>query len=265
MNERSKGTALVTGASSGIGLELARVFAQHGYDLVITARDEARLREVAHDLQTRHRVTVRVLAADLALHNAPQQIFEELQRDGIAVNVLVNNAGFATYGPFSQTDLDTELQLVQVNIAALTHLTKLFLPQMQQRRRGKVLNVASTAAFQPGPLMAVYYASKAYVLSFSQAIGEELRGSGVSVSCLCPGPTASSFQERAAMQKSKLMSGTMMDARTVALAGYRGLMRNQPVIIPGAHNKGFALLAKLLPGKAVLQIVKRAQEHREGS
>lgn len=265
MSLRHKGTALITGASSGIGLELARVFAQHGYDLVITARSESRLQEVASELQSKHKVAVRVLAADLTQPHAPQQIIDELQRDGITIDVLVNNAGFATYGLFSQTDRDMELQLLQVNITALTHLTKLFLPQMQQRRHGKILNVASTAAFQPGPLMAVYYASKAYVLSFSQAIGEELRGSGISVSCLCPGPTTSGFQERAAMQKSKLMSGTMMDARTVALEGYRGLIRKQPVIIPGAHNRGFVLLAKLLPGRTVLQIVKRAQEQRTES
>jgi short-subunit dehydrogenase len=260
MNGRHKGTVLVTGASSGIGLELARVLAQHGYDVVITARSEARLQQLSDELRIKYGVAGRVLVADLAQLDAPQQIFEELQRDGIAIDVLVNNAGFATYGSFSQTDIDAELQLLQVNIVALTHLTKLLLPPMIKRRRGKILNVASTAAFQPGPLMAAYYASKAYVLSFSQAIGEELRGSGVSVSCLCPGPTTSGFQERAAMQKSKLMSGTMMDARTVALVGYHGLMKKQPVIIPGAHNRGFALLSKLLPGKVVLQIVKRAQE-----
>jgi short-subunit dehydrogenase len=263
MKGKHKGTALVTGASSGIGLELARVFAKQGYGLVIAARDEARLREVANEIQTRYKVAVRVLAADLAQANAPQQIFDQLQHGGIAIDVLINNAGFGTYGAFSQTDLDTELQLLQVNIKALTHLTKLFLPQMVQRRCGKILNVASTAAFQPGPMMAVYYASKAYVLSFSQALGEELHGSGVSVSCLCPGPTTSGFQARAAMQKSKLMSGTMMGARAVALAGYRGLMRKQPVIIPGARNRGFALLSKFLPGKTVLQIIKRAQEQRE--
>src|SRR4028118_836546 len=212
MIQRHKGTALVTGASGGIGLELARVFAQNGYDLVITARSKERLHALSNELQAKHQVSVRVLVADLAEPKAPQQIFDELQRDGVTVDVLVNNAGFAAYGPFLQTALDAELQLLQVNVTALTHLTKLFLPQMLQRQRGKILNVASTAAFQPGPLMAVYYASKAYVLSFSQAVGEELRGSGVSVSCLCPGPTTSGFQERAAMQKSRLVSGFMMDS-----------------------------------------------------
>ena len=159
MNKQSKGTVLITGASSGIGLELARVFARHGYALVITARGETRLQELAQELRLKHNAAVRVLVADLALPAAPQKVFEELQRDGIAIDVLVNNAGFATFGEFSQTDIDAGLQLLQVNISALTHLTKLFLPQVMQRR-GKILNVASTAAFAPGPLMAVYYASK---------------------------------------------------------------------------------------------------------
>jgi short-subunit dehydrogenase len=260
MIQHNKRTVLITGASSGIGLELARVFAAHNYDLVLVARNEARLHEVAHELKTRHRCEVRVLASDLSQSTAPLAIYDQLQRDRIHVDVLVNNAGFSTYGAFTVTDLKTELEMLQVNIVALTHLTKLFMPAMLQQRRGRILNVASTAAFQPGPLMAVYYASKAYVLSFSQAVGEELRGSGVTVTALCPGPTASSFQQRAAMQKSKLMSGIMMDARTVAVEGYRGLMRSQPVVIPGRHNRFFALLSKLLPGKAVLQIVKRAQE-----
>src|SRR5687768_4295638 len=157
-------TALVTGASSGIGLELAREFAAGGYDLVLVARSEKKLEELAAELRERHGVDARVLARDLARPESPEEIFAELQAAGVAVDVLVNNAGFATFGPFAETDLGRELEELQVNVAALTHLTKKFLPEMLGRRRGGILNVASTAAFQPGPLMAVYYATKAYVL-----------------------------------------------------------------------------------------------------
>jgi short-subunit dehydrogenase len=212
-------TALVTGASGGIGLELARLLARSGYNMVLVARSEEKLAQLAQELTTRHEVAVRVLVKDLSRPEAPQEIFDELQREAIAIEVLVNNAGFGLYGAFSETDLNDELQMMQVNMVALTHLTKLLLPAMLKKKRGKILNVASTAALQPGPLMAVYYATKAYVLSFSQALNDELEGSGVSVTALCPGPTTSGFQSRAAMESSRLMKGNMMDARTVALIG----------------------------------------------
>jgi uncharacterized protein len=258
----TKGTALITGASGGIGLELARIFAAQNYNLVLVARSENKLREIANELQQHHNVTIRVLAKDLSQPSAPDEIFHELQAQNIPVDVLVNNAGFGSYGPFWETPLDNELQLLQLNIVALTHLTKLFLPGMRQRRKGKILNVASTAAFQPGPLMAVYYASKAYVLSFSQALSEELRGSGVTVTALCPGPTTSGFQERAAMQSSKLIEANMMTSRQVAVAGFRGLMRGKDVIVPGLQNKALGILAKYLPTSVALKIVKRAQEQK---
>lgn len=258
-------TALVTGASGGIGLELARLLARDGYDLVLIARSEDRLAQIARELTTKHNIAVRTRPKDLSRPEAPQQIFDELQRAAIEVEVLVNNAGFGLYGAFNETDLNDELQMMQVNMVALTHLTKLLLPAMLERRRGKILNVASTAALQPGPLMAVYYATKAYVLSFSQALGNELEGSGVSVTALCPGPTTSGFQTRANMEGSRLVQGGLMDARTVAAIGYRALMRKQSVVIPGAKNKGFALLAKLLPGSMTVKIVRRAQERADGA
>lgn len=263
MRRGGQRTALVTGASGGIGLELARLLARDGYNLVLVARGEDKLTQIAQELTTKHNVTVRVIVKDLSQPDAPQQIFDELQCEAIAVDVLVNNAGFGLYGAFSETDLSDELQMMQVNMVALTHLTKLLLPAMIERRRGKILNVASTAALQPGPLMAVYYATKAYVLSFSQALNNELEGSGVSMTALCPGPTTSGFQSRASMESSRLMQGDMMDARTVAAIGYRALMRRQPAVIPGATNKGFALLAKLLPGPMTVKIVRRAQERAE--
>src|SRR5919201_510439 len=190
-------TALITGASSGIGYELTQLFARDGYDLVLLARSQARLAQVADDLQHRYGVAVRVLAYDLAQPTAPTQIVAQLQQEDLAIEALVNNAGFATYGPFVATDLATELEMIQVNVVALTQLTKLLLPGMLQRRSGRILNVASTAAFQPGPLTAVYSATKAYVLSFSEALANEVRGSGVRVTALCPGPTRSGFQRRA--------------------------------------------------------------------
>jgi len=255
-------TALITGASSGIGLELAKCFARNGYDLVLVARREDKLRDLQSTLEARHGIRAKVLYADLSDSNAPQQIFQTLLDEKIAIEILVNNAGFATYGLFIETDLDTELQLLQVNITALTHLTKLFLPPMIEKRRGKILNVASIVAFQPGPLMAVYYASKAYVLSFSEALSEELEGSGVSVTCLCPGATQSSLQERAAMKDSKLAHVQLMDAATVARWGYRALMRGQRVTIPGTKNQVFAFAPRFLPRSWSAKIVRRVQEEK---
>jgi len=200
-------TALVTGASSGIGLELARLFAAGGYGLVLVARSGGKLEELANELRNRHGVDVRVMAIDLARPESSEELVRELEQAGVAVDVLVNNAGFATFGPFAETHLRAELEELQLNVVTLTHLTKKLLPGMLARRRGGVLNVASTAAFQPGPLMAVYYASKAYVLSFTEALAEELRGTGVTISALCPGPTVTGFQKRAAMEDSGLFRG----------------------------------------------------------
>jgi short-subunit dehydrogenase len=213
-----KQTALITGASSGIGLDLARLFAADGHDVVLIARSEDKLREVAQELTAKHGVVAHVIAADLAKADAPQSIFDRAP----AIDILVNNVGFGTSGKFAETDLRAELDMIQVNIAALTHLTKLFLPPMLQRGHGRFLNVASTAAFQPGPLMAVYYATKAYVLSFSEAIAEELSGTGVSVTVLCPGPTATGFQKAANLGTEALLKVmrpvSSMDVARAAIA-----------------------------------------------
>ena len=257
-------TALVTGASGGIGLELARLFAAGGYGLVLVARSGGRLEELAGELRTRHGVTVRVMAADLARSESPEELARELEQAGVAVDVLVNNAGFATFGPFVETDLHAELEELQLNVVTLTHLTKKLLPGMLARRRGGVLNVASTAAFQPGPLMAVYYATKAYVLSFSEALAEELRGTGVTVSALCPGPTVTGFQKRADMEGSGLFSGPIkvMDAATVARAGYEGFRAGRRIIIPGGINKLGVMSLRVSPRGLVTRLVRRMQERR---
>lgn len=259
MNQSTRQTALITGASGGIGLEFARIFAREGYNLVLVARTEKALNDLAADLRARHGIEVRVIAKDLSQPAAPKELYDEVGDAGIAVDVLVNNAGFASYGPFAEIDLQKELEEIQVNVATLTHLSKLFIRPMLARKRGKILNVASTAAFQPGPLMAVYYATKAYVLSLSEAIAEEVRGQGVTVTALCPGPTESGFQKRADMQESKLVQGGLMSASAVAEAGYKALMEGQTVVVPGLFNKVGTLLPRFVPRRMATRIVMNMQ------
>lgn len=198
-NNSALKTALITGASSGIGLEFANLLAKDGYHVVLTARNEKRLSEIANELKAKHGVDVTVLAKDLSLTDAAEELTAEILAKGIEVDILINNAGFAAYGPFDETSWKDEKDMIQVNITALTTLTKQLLPGMIKRNRGKILNVASTAAFQPGPLMAVYYATKAYVLSFSEAIDYELSHTNVSVTALCPGATATNFEKEQAL------------------------------------------------------------------
>lgn len=251
-------TALITGASGGIGEEFAKVFAREGYNLVLVARSENKLLALANSLQSQYGINVQVLPKDLAVPGSPDEIYTELS--GTQIDALVNNAGYATYGPFIETDLQTELNEMQLNMVTLTHLTKLFLPGMVERGFGQVLNVASTAAFQPGPLMAVYYATKAYVLSFSEAIAKEVEDTGVIVSALCPGPTESGFQQRADMTDSKLVQNGLMTAQEVAERGYKGLVKGERVVIPGMSNKIGALSTRFVPRDMVTNIVKNMQE-----
>jgi len=261
MDERQ--TALVTGASGGIGWELARCFAAGGYDLVLVARTGGKLEELAGQLRTQNGVAARVVVKDLARPDSPDELFQALEGEHVAVDVLVNNAGFATFGPFAETDLAQELEELQLNAVTLTQLTKRFLPGMLARRRGGVLNVASTAGFQPGPLMAVYYATKAYVLSFSEALAEELRGSGVTVTALCPGPTRSGFQVRAAMEDSGLFKFLkVMDATAVARAGYDGFRNGKRIVIPGLLNKLGTQSIRLTPRALATRVVKGMQARR---
>ena len=258
--KKRKGTALITGATQGIGRELAWCFARGGFDVVLVARDREKLKKVAATLQQKFGVRAVILVKDLSRPNAPQKVFDELQRAQIEIDVLVNNAGFGAFGMFDQSDIDTTMQMLNLNINALTHLTRLFVPPMKQRGRGRVLNVASTAAFQPGPLMAVYYASKSYVLSFSEALSNELEKTSVTVTCLCPGPTKSEFQNRAQMTNSKLFENSMMSAAQVAREGYAATMRGQVLIIPGRSNAMWAFLTRLLPRHLAPKIVRRIQD-----
>jgi len=260
---KDNGLAVITGASSGIGAELSTIFAKHGYPLLLVARSADKLKAFAAELSKMYGVFATPLALDLASPEAPMQVLETAANTGRTVDVLVNNAGYGTYGPFVETDLATTLQLLQVNMVALTHLTRLFLPEMVRRNQGGVLNVASTAAFQPGPLMAVYYASKAYVLHFSEAIAEELQSSNITVTALCPGPTSTGFESRAGMQQTKLFqSGRVMNARDVAEAGYRGLLRGRRCVVPGFWNKVFMQAVRISPRRLVVKIAKRMQERR---
>ncbi|NWJ44416.1 MAG: SDR family oxidoreductase [Chloroflexi bacterium] len=260
MSNQSK-TALITGASSGFGVEFAGFFAKDGHDLVLVARNESVMLQQAAALSAKYGVKVKVLPKDLSRPEAPQEIFDQLHADNITVDILVNNAGYATYGNFVELNLNGELDMMQVNMQALTHLTRLFLPGMVARRFGKILNIASTAAFQPGPLMAVYYATKAFVLSFSEALYNELSGTGVTVTVLCPGPSQTGFQKRAAMEKSKLVSGKkIMDATTVARIGYDALNKGKMTVIPGFRNTFMIQIVRFTPRKMVLGIVRNMQE-----
>ena len=265
MSQRGTGrTALITGASSGFGVEFAKLFARDGYNVVLVARGADKLEALAAQLRSRYGITATVLAQDLTDPAAPATLVAALAAAGVQVDSLVNNAGFATYGPFAEIGEDADLDLLKVNVVALTALTKRFLPGMLARRSGQILNVASTAAFQPGPLMAAYYASKAFVLSLSEALAEEVRGSGVTVTALCPGPSATGFQARAAMEESRLISGRqlvpMLDAATVARIGYRAMQAGQVVVIPGWQNRMLALAPRFTPRAVMTRVVKGMQE-----
>jgi uncharacterized protein len=251
--------AVVTGASSGIGLELARVLAREGHDLVLVARREPELRSLAAELSSRFGAESTVIAADLSQPDGADYVYESVMNDGLKVDVLVNNAGFATHGRFTETSATTEQQMLAVNIVALTNLTKLFLPAMAKRGRGRILNVASTAAFQPGPFMAIYYASKAYVLSFTEALAEELRGTGVAATALCPGVVPTGFQDVAGLDDSSPMlhSPAVKSPEYVAQAAYAAMAKGKPVVIPGGLNKLGVQSLRVAPRRVVATVIKR--------
>ena len=253
-------TALITGASGGIGYELALPFAQDRFDCILVARSRDKLTELAARLESEFRVKTLVIVKDLSRPTAVDEVYEEVTAVPMQVDVLVNNAGFPAFGLFVETDLRVELEMLQVNVVALTALTNLFLKGMVERRAGRILNLASTASFVPGPLMAVYYASKSYVLSFSEALANELRGTGVVVTALAPGPTRTGFQKRGQLEDSRLFQGQVADASSVARAGYRGLMAGKTLVIPGFTNKLVPWIARISPRGAVTRVVHRMHE-----
>ena len=251
-------TALITGATSGIGRALAERFAQDGHGLILVARNETRLATARRDLETAYDVPVSECPLDLTDPDAPQTLLHHLTIENVDVDALVNNAGFATYGPFAERDIEPQLGMIQLHVHALTQLTHRLLPRMIERGRGRILNVASTAAFQPGPGMAVYFATKAYVLSFSEALHKEVRTQGITVTVLCPGPTSTEFFARASMERSGLTSKLLvMEVGPVADAGYRGLMNGKRVVVPGWKNKLSAFLARRAPQRLVLALSER--------
>jgi hypothetical protein len=255
-------TALVTGASVGIGRDLAECFAANGHHLVITARNRQQLSDLAARLRQQHGINVEVIDKDLSLPGTPQELFDQIQARGIAIDFLVNNAGFGTHGKFADSDVAAQLAMLQVNVAALTHLCRLFLPPMLARRSGRMLNVASTAAFQAGPLMAVYYASKAYVVSFSEALAAENHRQGVTVTALCPGPTITEFQKRAGMTNSRLFRANSLSSAEVARIGYRAMMSGRRIAIAGLSNRLLVLGAKLAPRRVTTAIAKKLNSNR---
>jgi short-subunit dehydrogenase len=250
-------TALITGASSGIGREFAKLLARDCSTLVLVARRRDRLEELKQELEKTFPITVKVISHDLSKAGAAHDIYDELQREHISVDILINNAGFGSYGAFVETDLLKEAQMIGVNVLAVTEMTKLFVKGMVARKSGRIMNVSSTAAFQPGPLMSVYYASKAYALSFSESIANELAGTGVTVTAFCPGPTATGFARTAGMENSRLFKyAKVATAEEVARYGYRAMMRGRTIAINGLLNKLMALSVRLAPRKLLASIVR---------
>jgi short-subunit dehydrogenase len=243
----SQQTVLITGASSGIGLELTKKFASKGHPVVLLARSVVRLEKIAEEIRTKYKVPAYVIEADLRLTNATALIADELKRRNLVIDILVNNAGFGLLGGYAELDAQQQMDMIQVNVMALAGLTRLLLPGMIQRNAGGVLNVASTAAFQAGPNMAVYYATKAFVLSFTEALHEEVGRTKVHVSCICPGPTDTGFVAAANMENVNLFKLGAQSAEAVAEYGYNAFQRNQAIAVPGLKNKFLALSAKLSP------------------
>ena len=253
-------TALITGSSSGIGEELAHLFAAGGDDLVLVARSEDKLNELATRIEAKHGVQATVMVADLSEHDACEKLVQRLRDENLLVDHLVNNAGFGALGDFAFLPVDRQADMLQVNIVALTMLTRLLIPEMILRGRGGVLNVGSIAGYQAGPHMAVYYATKAYVLSFTEALREELADSPLSVTLLAPGPTKTGFGEDSGMDSLAMFSSGTMTAAKVARAGYDGYQRNEDVVIPGWKNRLMVTSASFLPRIATRKLVGRLQK-----
>lgn len=258
-------TALVTGASLGIGLELAKNFAEDGIDLILVARSEGKLTQIAQEFEAKHGVKATVIAMDLAAPGAAEKLHAKVKALGLTVDYLVNNAGYGQYGRFLEIDAKVDLGMLQLNMIFLTESTRLFGQDMVERKQGRVLNVASTAAFQPGPLMATYYATKAYVLSLSEALNNEFKDCGVTVTALCPGPTRSGFQDNAKMAGSRILELGMMEAAPVAKQGYQAMRRGKAVIIPGVANNFLAQSVRFTPRSIVTKLSRYISERQKAA
>jgi short-subunit dehydrogenase len=253
--------ALITGASTGIGRELAHLAAESGYDVALVARSVGPLAAVAAEVERKTSRKAHIFPADLAQPNAAHSLIADVAQAGLTIDVLVNNAGFGLVGKFWELPADGQMQMVQLNIGALTQLTRLYLPDMIERRTGFIMNVASTAAFQPGPLMSVYYASKAYVVSFSEAVHNEAKEFGVRVTCLCPGPTRTEFDKRAGIAKAKLFEGgNVMSAVEVAHIGWQAMRAGKPLVVAGRMNATMAFLTRFAPRQMAASMARALQE-----
>jgi uncharacterized protein len=254
-------TVLITGASSGIGLNFSHKFAGSGHDVILVARSEEKLLALSHEIMNKYGVKAHVFISDLSKPLASKKLYGEIKAQGIRVDILINNAGFGLFGEFEETELSKELDMIQVNITALTELSKYFGKEMVSWKNGRILNVASTAAFQPGPLMAVYYATKAYVLSFSEALANEWAKHGVKVTALCPGATETGFSDAAELQSSKLFQSGVMSVEDVVEEGYKQMMtKDKVVIVPGMKNRILTQAIRFIPRKMVTNIVRKVQE-----
>ncbi|MFN5711740.1 MAG: SDR family NAD(P)-dependent oxidoreductase [Bacteroidota bacterium] len=254
-------TALITGASNGIGLELAKIHASKGGDLVLVARNKSKLDELKHELETKFNIKVYTIGKDLSASNAAKEVYDETSKQQIKIEYLINNAGFGDFGFFAETDWNKELQMINLNITTLTQFTKLYLQDMLKRKSGKIMNVASTAAFQSGPTMAVYYATKAYVLSFSEAVDNEVRDQGISITALCPGATESGFQAAASMEESNLVKGRKLPgSKEVAEYGYAAMLKGKTVAIHGFMNWIMANSVRFIPRSIVVKVTRKIQD-----
>jgi len=253
-------SVLITGASSGIGYEFAKIYAKNGYNLVITARRQENLENIREELES-YSVKIETIALDLSKEGAAKKLYENVKEKGIVIDTLINNAGFGLYGNFIETDVDREAEMIDLNIKSLVILTKLFLKDMIAIDKGEILNVASIAAFQPGPLMSVYYASKSFVLSFSEAVRNEIRKTNVNISVLCPGPTATEFERSANLGKSTLFTRIkVMTPEKVALIGYKGLQKKKSIIITGKINSTLIFLNRFVPREVIVNVARKLQE-----
>lgn len=256
-------TTLITGASTGIGYELSKIVARNKHNVVLVSRNKEKLEQLAEELRAEHSVEVTVIPSDLAVAGASHAVVRELEKRGVTIDILVNNAGFGMFGKFAGSELKEIDELLQLNVVALTDLSRLLAPAMVQRKRGKIVNIASTAAFVPGPWMAVYYASKAYVLSLSEALATEMDGTGVTVTVVCPGPTATEFQGRAKMAQSKLFTMVSpMTAYAVAEDTYKGMMAGKTIVIPGTSNQILAGTSRFIPRSVTAKLVARLNSSR---
>lgn len=247
-------TVLITGASSGIGLEFAKLLAADHYNLILVARRVNRLEILAKELSSKHLISVTILSKDLSVPSAAIEIFKELQEKSLHIDILINNAGTQVYGKFNQTDPEQEWRLLQVNLVALTQLTKLAVTSMIERGSGKILNIGSTGSFASAPFNAIYCATKAYVLHFSEGIAKDLQGTGITVTALCPGATRSEFAEKANMLHTRMFQFMVMDAGKVAKAGYRALLKGKRIVVPGLYNKFLVSSIRFTPRWLVLKL-----------